>query len=93
MGVTGLEAVPVTPWPYIIPLEVRSAASAVRVIGGHQEWMSGERGRCEDWSRHRTVVGELGLHTVGAVESKEWRQEDTSKMYPQGLGGAKVVGV
>ena len=25
----------------------------------------------EDWSRRRAVVGELRLHTVGAVESKE----------------------
>ena len=27
------------------------------------------------------------------VESKEWRQEDTGRRYPQGLEGAKVVGV
>ena len=31
--------------------------------------------------------------TVEEVESKEWRQEDTSRRYPQGLEGAKVVGV
>ena len=85
-GVRGLEAVPLTPWPYISMLEVRSAAGAVRVIGGHHEWMSGERGHCEDWSRHRTVAGELRLHAVEEVESKEWGQEDTSRRYPQGPG-------
>ena len=47
----------------------------------------------EDWSRRRTVAGELRLRTVGQVESKEWRQEDASRMHPQGLGVAKVVGV
>ena len=36
---------------------------------------------------------ELRLHAVGAVESKERRQEDTSRRCPQGLGVAKVVGV
>ena len=51
------------------------------------------RGQHEDWSRLRAVVGELRLRTVGEVESKEWRQEDTGRTYPQGLKGAKVVGV
>ena len=30
---------------------------------------------------------------MGAVESKEWRQEDAGRRHPQGLRGAKVVGV
>ena len=47
----------------------------------------------EDRSRRRAVAGELRLRTVGEVESKEWRQEDASRMHPQGLGVAKVVGV
>ena len=39
------------------------------------------------------MVGELRLHTVGEVESKEWRQEDASRMHPQGLMGARVLEV
>ena len=30
---------------------------------------------------------------VEEVESKEWRREDTSRRYPQGLEGAKAVEV
>ena len=36
---------------------------------------------------------ELRLHTVEAVESKEWRQEDVNRRHPQGLRGAKVLEV
>ena len=43
------------------------------------------RGHFEDWSRLRAVAGELRPHTVGEVGSKEWRQEDASRMHPQGL--------
>ena len=39
------------------------------------------------------MAGELRLHTVGEVESKEWRQEDASRKHPQGLVGARVLGV
>ena len=37
------------------------------------------RGQYEDGSRLRTVAGELRLHAVEEVESKEWGQEDTSR--------------
>ena len=47
----------------------------------------------EDRSRRRAVAGELRLRTVGEVESKEWRQEDASRMHPQGLMGARVLEV
>ena len=36
---------------------------------------------------------ELRLHAVEEVESKEWRQEDASRMHPQGLGVVSAVGV
>ena len=39
------------------------------------------------------MAGELRLHTVGEVESKEWRQEDASRKHPQGLVGVRVLEV
>ena len=39
------------------------------------------------------MVGEQRLRTVEEVGSKEWRQEDASRMHPQGLMGARVLEV
>ena len=39
------------------------------------------------------MAGELRLHAVEEVESKEWRQEDAGRKHPQGLRGAKVLEV
>ena len=51
------------------------------------------RGQFEDWSRRRAVGLGAAAPQLRTVESKEWRQEDTGRRYPQGLEGAKVVGV
>ena len=62
--------------------------------GWHRQGGSPEsRGQREDRSRLRTVEGEQRLRTVEEVESKEWRQEDASRMHPQGLMGVRVLEV
>ena len=49
------------------------------------------RGHCEDGSRLRAVAGELRLHAVEEVEGVG--AGGYQQMYPQGPGGAKVIGV
>ena len=83
-----------TPDPIATYLKIRNAVGAVKMIlGGLHEWKSGGRGHCEDWSRLRAVGLGAAAPQLRTVESKEWGQEDTSRRYPQGPDGAKVVGV
>ena len=56
-GATGLEAVPVSPWPYNIPPEVRSAAGAVKVIGLPSRWTSGESRTLRGWVKASSSGG------------------------------------
>ena len=74
-------------------LKTRSAASAVKYYDAYRGGCPESRGHCEDWSRLRAVGLGAAAPQLRTVESKEWRQEDTGRRYPQGLEGAKVVGV
>ena len=89
-GVRGLEAVPLTPWPYISMLEVRNAVGAVRVIGSAHQGTSGEsrtlRGQVKaSGSGGGAAAPHSGASRVEGVEAGGYRQKVSSG--PQGCEG------